>query len=106
MEFYRTKGIQVTVTPVGDRPCSGDVDPEKMQAMMDRANEASIRHYGKPHSFGKGSTDCNIPLSMGIPSICVGCYNGDGSHTREEWVAIDSLLPGLKFAFDMILHHF
>ena len=105
VEFYRTKGVRVTVTPVGDRPCSGDVDLEKMQAMMDRANEASCRHYGKPHTFGKGSTDCNIPLSMGIPSICVGCYNGDGSHTREEWVAIDSLLPGLKFAFDMILHN-
>ena len=105
VEFYRTKGVQVTVTPVGDRPCSGNVDPEKMKAMMDSANEASLRHYGKPHTFGRGSTDCNIPLSMGIPSICVGCYNGGGSHTREEWVEIDSLLPGLKFAFDMILHN-
>ena len=105
VEFYRTKGIRVTVTPVGDRPCSGDVDAEKVQAMMDWANAASIRHYGKPHSFGRGSTDCNIPLSLGIPSICVGCYNGDRSHTREEWVAIDSLLPGLKFAFDLILHN-
>ena len=105
VEFYRTKGIQVTVTPVGDRPCGGDVDMEKVQAMMDWANEASVRHYGRPHSFGRGSTDCNIPLSMGIPSICVGCYNGDKSHTREEWVEIDSLLPGLKFAFDLILHN-
>ena len=105
VEFYRTKGIQVTVTPVGDRPCGGDVDMKKVQAMMDWANESSIRHYGKPHSFGRGSTDCNIPLSVGIPSICVGCYNGDKSHTREEWVEIDSLLPGLKFAFDLILHN-
>ena len=105
VEFYRTKGIEVMVTSVGNRPCSGHVDQEKVQAMMDRANEASVRHYGKPHSFCQGSTDCNIPLSMGIPSICVGCYNGDRSHTREEWVAIDSLLPGLKFAFDLILHH-
>ena len=105
VEFYRTKGIQVTVTPVGDRPCGGDVDTERVQAMMDRANEASVRYYGKPHSFGRGSTDSNIPLSMGIPSICVGCYNGDKSHTREEWVEIDSLLPGLKFAFDLILHN-
>ena len=105
VDFYRTKGIQVTVTPVGDRPCGGDVDEGKVKAMMDWANEASVRHYGKPHSFGQGSTDCNIPLSMGIPSICVGCYNGDRSHTREEWVAIDSLLPGVKFAFDLILHN-
>ena len=103
IEFYRTKGVQVTVTPVGDRPCGGDVDEGKVQAMMDWANEASIRHYGRPHTFGRGSTDCNIPLSMGIPSICVGCYNGAGSHTRQEWVQIDSLLPGLKFALDLMI---
>ena len=105
IEFYRTKGVRVTVTPVGDRPCGGDVDEQKVQAMKDRANEASVRHYGRPHSFGRGSTDCNIPLSMGIPSICVGCYDGDRSHTRQEWVAIDSLLPGLKFASDLIIHY-
>ena len=105
VEFYRTKGIQITVTPVGDRPCGGDVDEKMVQAMMDRANDASNRHYGRPHTFGRGSTDCNIPLSMGIPSICVGCYNGDRSHTRQEWVAIDSLLPGLKFATDLIIYY-
>lgn len=106
VEFYRAKGICVTVTPVGDRPCSGNVDGEKMADMMARANAAALRHYGKEIAFGRGSTDCNIPLSMGIPAICVGCYNGAGSHTREEWVQIDSLLPGLKFAFDLILHYF
>ena len=105
IEFYRTKGIQITVTPVGDRPCGGDVDEKMVQAMMDRANDASNRHYGRPHTFGRGSTDCNIPLSMGIPAICVGCYNGDRSHTRQEWVAIDSLLPGLKFATDLIIYY-
>lgn len=106
VEFYRAKGVKVTVTQVGDRPCSGEVDQGKMAEMMARANAANLRHYGKELRFGRGSTDCNIPLSMGIPAICVGCYNGAGSHTREEWVEIDSLLPGLKFAFDMILHHF
>lgn len=106
VEFYRAKGIQVTVTQVGDRPCSGDVNEEKMAEMMTRANVATRRYYGQEIIFGRGSTDCNIPLSMGIPAICVGCYNGGGSHTREEWVEIDSLLPGLKFTFDMILHHF
>ena len=53
-----------------------------------------------------GSTDCNVPLSMGIPAICVGCYEGAGAHTREEHIRIDSLLPGLHFGCDMILHHF
>ena len=53
-----------------------------------------------------GSTDCNWPLSLGVPAICFGGYLGGGAHTREEWLEIDSLLPGLKVAFELVLHHF
>jgi di/tripeptidase len=77
-----------------------------MQALMARASQAVERYYGKPVNFVSGSTDCNIPLSMGIPAVCVGCCFGSGAHTREEYVEIDSLLPGLKVAFELILHYF
>ena len=106
IEEVRAKGICVNVTLVGDRPCSGAVDEGRMAVLMERAAELTRRHHGRDISFGSGSTDCNVPLSMGIPAICVGCYEGAGSHTREEYVKIDSLLPGMKFACDMILHHF
>ena len=106
VEFYRAKGITVTVTQVGDRPCSGDVDEQKLAELMERASAVSLRHFGKEITFGPGSTDCNVPLSLGIPAVCVGCYCGGGSHTREEYVETDSLLPGLKAAFDLILYHF
>ena len=106
IDYYRTKGITVTVTLVGDRPCAGNVSREKLEEMMNRANGAAQRHYGHGFNFGAGSTDCNIPLAMGIPAICVGCYRGRGAHTRQEYVEIDSLLPGLKFASDLILYHF
>lgn len=106
VEFYRAKGIRVTVTPVGDRPCSGDVDQGRMRELMTRAAEATKRCYDRELQFESGSTDCNIPLSMGIQAICLGCYDGGGSHTRQEYVTIDSLRPGLRFAFDMILYHF
>jgi len=106
VEFYRAKGISVTVTKVGDRPCSGDVPADRQAALMARACASSLRQIGKSIEFGAGSTDCNIPLSAGIPAICVGCYEGKGAHTREEYVEIDSLLPGLKFIFDLILGDF
>ncbi len=106
VESCREKGWCVTVTSVGERPCSGAVDMERMQEMMDRANRVALRHYGKEIAFGSGSTDCNIPLAMGIPAICVGCYRGAGAHTREEWVEIDSLLPGMKFVLELILDYF
>ena len=103
---HRTQGVEIHLTMVGDRPCAGDVDPVQMRELMDRASRAVERYYGKPVNFVSGSTDCNIPLSLGIPAVCVGCCFGDGAHTREEYVEIDSLLPGLKVAFDLILHHF
>lgn len=104
--FYRTKGIGVTVELVGDRPCMGEVDPQKEQALMERVSAAVERHVHAAPVFRSGSTDCNIPLSMGIPSVCAGCYDGAGAHTREEYVEIDSLLPGLKIAFELVLAHF
>ncbi len=104
--FYRAKGITVTVTQVGDRPCSGPVDQEKMEALRARASAAIGKYYGREVRFSAGSTDCNVPLSLGIPAVCFGCYIGAGAHTREEYVEIDSLLPGLKVAFDQILYHF
>ena len=104
--FFRTKGAQINVELIGDRPCSGDVDPVRHQAMMDRTAAAVRRHFGADPRFRTASTDCNIPLSMGIPSIGVSCYSGDGAHTREEFVRIDSLLPGLRLCFELILHSF
>ena len=106
VEFYRTKGIEVTVTPVGNRPCSGDVDEDAMEALRRRGSDACLRHCGVSIAYRSGSTDCNIPLSMGIPAICVGTYQGAKSHTREEFVEISSLLPGQKMALDMVLYYF
>ena len=105
LDFYRTKGIRVTCTLMGDRPCGIAVDPDKHNALIARAAAAMETHRGIKPGLGAASTDCNIPLSMGIPSIMVPCALGGGAHTREEYIEIDSQLPGLKMAFDMILHY-
>ena len=105
LDFYRTKGIQVTCTLVGDRPCGIEIDPDKHNALITRAAAALEEHRGVKPGLGSGSTDCNIPLSMGIPSIMVPCGLGAGAHTREEYIVIDSQVPGIKMAFDLILHY-
>lgn len=106
LEFYRTKGIMVNCELLGNRPCGKEIDEEKENALISRTAEAIKTYYGSEPVLRSASTDCNIPLSMGIPSICTGCIIGAGAHTRGEWVAIDSLNPGLKVAFEMVLHHF
>ena len=106
LDSYREKGIDISCTVVGDRPCSGDVDPQAQQELSDRAALAAQTWFGVAPVRSAASTDCNIPLSMGIPSVCIGCLKGEGAHTREEKVEIASLLPGLKLCFDIVLHHF
>jgi len=106
IDFYRTKGITVNVELAGDRPCMGDVDPARQQALMDKAAAAVRKYFRKEPIFESGSTDCNIPFSVGIPSVALGCYFGENSHTREEYLEIESLLPGLQLAFSLVLEYF
>ncbi len=106
VEAYRQKGIEVNVTVVGERPCSAEVDHDVQAAMAARVTEAISRYFGWQPTPSKASTDCNIPLAAGIPAVCTGCILGSGAHTREEYVEINSLLPGMKVAFELILHYF
>ena len=103
LEVCRQEGVQLQTELVGDRPCGLEVDNSSLAA---RAAAAVREFYGLDPAFTSGSTDCNVPLSMGIPAICPGCVMGAGAHTREEYVEQSSLLPGLKVAFSLILHHF
>ena len=100
---FRSNGVNISIEVVGNRPCGIAVDNS---SLANRAAEAVRAHYGFVPRFTSGSTDCNIPLSMGLPAICPGCIMGAGAHTREEYVEIDSLLPGLNVAAELILHHF
>ena len=107
VEFYRTKGVKVTVTLVGDRPCSGDVDQTKEQVLIDRVAVAMRRHFGVENlALRSGSTDANVPLSMGIPAVTFGCSVGGGAHTREEFVVTESVRTGCAMALDLILQYF
>ena len=103
---HRSAGVEVSCQLIGDRPCSGNVDPAAQAILSDRAAAAAKTWYGVEPFRSAASTDCNIPLSLGIPSVCIGCLKGEGEHTREEKVEIASLLPGLKLCFQLVLHYF
>ena len=96
-------GKDVEVELVGLRPGHGPVDPDREQALLKKCAGILKTYTGEEPTYYPGSTDCNIPFSMGIPSACFGCYIGKGAHTREEYVEIDSLKPGYRVGFDLIL---
>ena len=90
---------------VGERPCGKGVDEKKMQAVIDKAIEITERYSGIKCQIESGSTDCNIPLSLGIPSVCVGTYLGAGAHTREEKLLKSSVMKGLNIVADTIFEN-
>ena len=103
---YRAMGITVEVELVGNRPCAAGVDPEAHQALIDNAFDSIRRVTGLEGVLRSGSTDCNIPLSLGIPSICMGVCRATGVHTREECLDITSLGEGSVLCMDFLCHYF
>ena len=101
--FERAKSpdISINVFSVGERPCS--ITPqEKVDELKASASKIVRNVTEKAVIFESASTDCNIPLSLGIPAICVGVNNHNGIHTREEWVEKESLTKGLEIAINLV----
>ena len=96
-------GANVSVEVVGERPCAQNVDQNEIDRMKFILTDIVKNALGKAPIFRSSSTDCNIPLSLGVPAICVGVYNGDGQHTREEWLEKESLRAGLEIGIRAIL---
>jgi tripeptide aminopeptidase len=81
-EAARAAGVQVQIEKTGDRP-SGITPPRS--AIVQAALEAT-RAFGVEAQLDVGSTDANIPISMGIPAIAIGGGGSSGNiHTQEEW---------------------
>lgn len=99
-ESAKADGVEVAVTRVGDRPC-GSIDSKRIEELKHTAVPIIEGIIGKRVHFTSGSTDCNIPLSLGIPALCVGANMHSGIHTREEWVDKHSILTGLEVAISL-----
>lgn len=91
---------------LGERPCGGPVPEDAERELLDRCSAAVEEVTGVVPSLRSGSTDANIPLSLGVPAATFGLYRGEGAHTREEFVEIESLLPGMKIGLGLVAASF
>jgi acetylornithine deacetylase/succinyl-diaminopimelate desuccinylase-like protein len=76
--------IVADVQLIGDRP-SGTTPTS---AYLVQAAVAVSRSYGFDPTFEIGSTDANVPISMGIPAITIGRGAGGRSHSLDEWIDV------------------
>ena len=106
VEQYQADGLEVEVRVLGNRPCAGEIDRERQQALTEEVTALISRYSGEEPVVSASSTDCNVPLSMGINAICFGVCLGGGAHTREEWIDEASLPVGYAMAGEFLLNRF
>lgn len=99
---FRALGWQIDVRLIGERPCMSMKDTAAHERLLTSCEDAIEAVTGRRPSRGPSSTDANIPLSLGIPATAFGLYLGEKAHTREEWIDLTSLLPGLKIGIKVL----
>ncbi|HTX75093.1 MAG TPA: M20/M25/M40 family metallo-hydrolase [Terracidiphilus sp.] len=74
--------LKFSIETIGNRPAAQlAADSPILDAIR-----AVDRHLGLQSGMRLGSTDANIPISLGIPSVSVGAGGeGGGAHTLAEW---------------------
>jgi tripeptide aminopeptidase len=85
------EGLTTNIEVLGERP-AGQTPREHPLVLA--AGEA-VRAVGIDPIYDASSTDANIPISLGIPSVCVGITRGGQGHTVSEWVQIAPIADGL-----------
>jgi acetylornithine deacetylase/succinyl-diaminopimelate desuccinylase-like protein len=84
-------GVQVTWEVIGDRPAGAAPfeDPIVKHALE------IIRELGINPIPDASSTDANIPISRGIPAVCIGLTTGGNAHRVDEYIDLAPVAHGL-----------
>ena len=106
IDAHAGDGVEVSARTIGVRPGNAGVDEAALGALRSLAREAIRRACGSRDTEidpRPASTDANIPLSMGVPAICVGSVRGGLLHTRDEWIDLSSMGQGLQLALHLMI---
>jgi tripeptide aminopeptidase len=89
----RPAALRYAIEKIGDRPAADlPADSPLLESI-----KAVDRHLGLRTDLRLGSTDANIPLSLGIPALSMGAGGeGGGAHTSAEWYSATNRELGLK----------
>jgi len=81
-DHSRKAGVEFRMELIGERPSGKtSVESELVEAAL-----AITRRLGLEPQLDIGSTDANIPMSLGVPAIAIGAGGASGEvHTPREW---------------------
>ena len=90
---HAAKPLNFAIMKIGDRPAAYlPSDSPLLEALR-----AVDRHLRLRTDLRLGSTDANIPLSLGVPALSMGAGGeGGGAHTQAEWYSAKDRETGLR----------
>jgi acetylornithine deacetylase/succinyl-diaminopimelate desuccinylase-like protein len=92
--------LDFAIRKIGDRPAARLAEDSALLATL----QAVDRHLGLHTELRLGSTDANLPLSVGVPSLSIGAGgDGGGAHTLAEWYSAKDRELGLRRALLLVL---
>ena len=83
---------------IGRRPAGELPDGHPLVSLA----EDCLRAQGIQPKQTIGSTDANIPLSLGLPAIVLGVTTGAGAHTLNEYIEVEPVLRGMDQLADFV----
>ena len=85
------QGVKVSWEIIGNRP-AGSVPTDS--TIIYQAFDV-IRQIGISPIADASSTDANVPISRGIPAVCIGLTTGAHAHRVDEYIDIPPIARGL-----------
>ncbi len=92
--------LSFTIDKIGNRP-SGELSSSL--PLVQRAM-AATKYFGKTPRLTRGSTNSNIPISLGIPSVTIGRGGqGGNAHSLAEWWYNDNGHRSIQLSLLLVL---
>jgi acetylornithine deacetylase/succinyl-diaminopimelate desuccinylase-like protein len=84
-------GLRYDVEALGERPAGSLADDHPLvQTAMQ-----TLSWLGIQGCCDASSTDANVPLSQGIPAVCIGITRGGRGHSVEEFIQVMPIADGV-----------
>lgn len=82
----RAGSVSYAAKVIGERPAGATPETAEISVLT----EAAITSLGYKPSRHAGSTDANIPMSLGVPALTIGAgFLGGRAHALDEWIDIE-----------------
>ncbi len=87
-----SKWVRVEKEVIGQRP-AGEIPASHP---LIRLAQTVLRELSIEPTLAMGSTDANLPLSLGYPALVLGITHGDGAHTSGEYLNTLPVAEGME----------